>query len=89
MVIKVYFNGGNTIRSLLVTPKDKGNITQKSGVKYKCDGVDCDEKYIWQSSRTFGDRLKQHFRSLSPIYNHANTTGHHKGLDNISIVGRE
>ena len=32
MGIQFYFKGGNTIRNLLVVHKDKGKITQKSGV---------------------------------------------------------
>ena len=33
--IEMYFKGGNTIRELLVHPKDKDNILQKSGVIYR------------------------------------------------------
>ena len=34
--IEMYFKGGNTIKELLVHPKDKHNILQKSGVIYRC-----------------------------------------------------
>ena len=36
--VEMYFRGGSTIKDLLVHPKDKDNILQKSGViyKYKC-----------------------------------------------------
>ena len=45
MGIQVHFKGGNNIRSLLVTPKDKDNITKKRGViyMYKCDRLGCVE----------------------------------------------
>ena len=38
--VQVYFIGGNTIKSLLMAPKDKGHLMKKSGViyRYKCDG---------------------------------------------------
>ena len=57
--VEMHFKGGSTIKDLLVYPKDKDNIPQKSGViyRYKCGRVDCDEKYIEESGRTFGERF--------------------------------
>ena len=48
--------GGNTIKSLLMTPKDKDHISKKSGIiyRFKCNRVECDDEYIGESSRTFG-----------------------------------
>ena len=61
-VKQVYFKGGHTIKSLLMNPKDKDPILKKSGViyRYKCGRVDCDEEYIGESSRAFGERFKEH-----------------------------
>ena len=89
--VHIYFKGGNTIRSLLMAPKDKDPMLKKSGViyRYKCDRVECDEEYIWESSRTFGERFKEHQKATSPIFDHYNTTGYKISLDNFSIVGRE
>ena len=89
--IQVYFRGGKTIKNLLVAPKDREHITQKSGImyRYKCDRVECDEEYIGESARTFGERFKEHLKCPSPIYDHSNITGHNTTLDNFSIVGRE
>ena len=58
--IQVYFRGGKTIKNLLVAPKDREHITQKSGIiyRFKCDRVECDEEYIGESARTFGERFK-------------------------------
>ena len=68
--VQVYFNGGNIIKKLLVAPKDQETIQKKSGViyKYKCDRVECDEEYIVESSRTFGERFKEHLKAPSPVY---------------------
>ena len=65
--VQVYFKGGNTIKSLLVAPKDQDPILKKSGViyRYKCGRVDCDEEYIGESSRTFGERFREHQRHPS------------------------
>ena len=83
--------GGNTIRSLLVVPKDKDNITKKSGViyRYKCNRLEFDVEYIEESARTFGERLKEHLRAPSLIYDYANTSYYHTQWNNFSIVGKE
>ena len=89
--IQVYFRGGKTIKNPLVAPKDREHITKMSGIiyRYKCDRVECDEEYIGESARTFGERYKEHLKCPSPIYDHSNITGHNTTLDNFSIVGRE
>ena len=71
--------------------KDKDPILKKGGViyRYKCDRVECDEVYIGESCRTFGERFKEHQKAPSPMYDHYNITGHKISLDNFSIVGRE
>ena len=89
--VEVYFRGGSTIRDFLVHPKDRDTICKKSGViyRYRCGRVDCEEEYIGESGRTFGERYREHMRAPSPIMDHQNTTGHEVSLDNFSIVGRE
>ena len=89
--IEMYFKGGNTIKELLIHPKDRNNILQKSGVIYrcKCGRVNCEEEYIRESDRTFPERFREHMRALSPIHDHFNITDHEVSLDNFSIVGRE
>ena len=89
--VEMYFRGGNIIRDLLVHPKDKDNILKKSGVIYRdsCGRVDCDEEYIGETGRTFGERFREHLRTPSLIYDHHNTIGHELSLDNFQIVGRE
>ena len=66
--IQVHFKESNTIHSLLMAPKDKDSFIQKSGViyRYKCTQADCEEEYIREFGRTFGDRLKEHLRSPFP-----------------------
>ena len=72
-------------------PQGPGSYAEKSRViyRYNCDRVDCDEEYIGESSRTFGERFKEHQKALSPIYDYYNITGHLVSIDNFSIVGRE
>ena len=89
--VQVYFKGGNTIKNLLVAPKEKDPILKKIGViyRYKCNRVDCDDEFIGESSRVFGGRFKEPQKALFPIFDHFNTTGHSITTDNFSIVGRE
>ena len=74
-----------------MAPKDRDHITKKSDIiySYKCDRVECDEEYIGESARTFGERFKEHLKCLSPIYDYSNITGHRTTHDNLSIAGRE
>ena len=61
----MYFKEGNTIKDLLVHPKDKDNILQKRGViyRFRCGRVDCVEEYIGESDRTFAERFREHMRA--------------------------
>ena len=66
-------------------------IKNRSGViyRFKCNRVECDDEYIGESSRTFGERFKEHLKAPSPVFDHFNITGHQVSLENFSIVGRE
>ena len=74
-----------------MSPKDKDPIQKQSGVihRYHCGRVDCDEEYIGESSRTFGERFKEHLKPPSPIYDHSNISCHSVTINNFKIVGRE
>ena len=89
--VEVHLKGGHTIRDHLMAPKDKDPLLKKSGVicRYKCDRVDCDDEYIGESARNFEERLKEHLKAPSPIYDHHNISGHDVTVDNFTILGRE
>ena len=89
--IQVHFKSGRTLKDQLVAPKDKDHITKKSGIiyRFKYDRLECDEEYIGETSRTFGERFKEHLKAPSPIHDHSNTSGHTTTLDNFKVVGRE
>ena len=46
--IQTHFKYSNTIRNLLVSPKDKDPMVSKSGVIYwfQCGDLSCDDEYI-------------------------------------------
>ena len=89
--IEVHLKSGKSIKDELVAPKDKDHLTKKSGIiyRYKCDRLECDEEYIGETSRTFGERYKEHLKTPSPIYDHYNISGHNITLNDFSMVGRE
>ena len=91
MALKFIFKSGKSIKDELVAPKDQNHLTKKSGIiyRYKCDRLECDEEYIGETARTFGERYKEHLKAPSPIYDHYNISGHNITLNNFSIVGRE
>ena len=89
--IQVHFKSGRTIKDELVAPNDRDHITKKSGIiyRFKCDRLECDEEYIGETSRTFGERFREHPKAPSLIHDHSNTSGHTTTLDNFKVVGRE
>ena len=63
--ILVHFKSGKNIKDEWVAPKDKDHLTKKSGIiyRYKCDRLECDEEYIGETARTFGERYKEHLKA--------------------------
>ena len=88
--VDMYFKGGNTMKDLLVHPKNRDTILQKSGViyRFRYGRVNCEEECFWESGRTFAERFREHMKGPSPVYDY-HITGHEMSLDNFSIVGRE
>ena len=43
--VTVHFKGGQTLKNILLSPKDKDSMTKKNSVIYcySCDKIDCDE----------------------------------------------
>ena len=54
--IQTHFKGNSTIKNLMVSPKDKDPMANKSGAIYwfQCGNLTCDDEYI-------GERAPQHF----------------------------
>ena len=50
-------------------PKDKDSMAYKSGAIYwfQCGDLTHDDEYIGETSRTFGERCKEHLKEPSPI----------------------
>ena len=89
--IQTYFKGSNTIKNLLVSPKDKDPMVNQNGATYwfQCGDHYYDDEYIGETSRTFGERYKEHMKDPSPIHQHSNLRGHPTSHNNFQIIGRE
>ena len=89
--IQTNFKGYSTNKNLLVSPKDKDSMANKSGAMYWFQRGDhtCDDEYIGEISRTFGERFQEHLKEPSPKHNHSNNAGHPTSQDNFQIIGRE
>ena len=56
---------------------------------YQCGDLGCDDEYIGEISRTFGERYKEHLKDPSPIHQHSNQTGNPTSNNNFQIIVRE
>ena len=86
--IQTYFKASNTITNLPISPKEKDPMVSKSGAIYwfQYGDLSCDDEYIGETSRTFGERYKEHLKDLSPIHQHNNHTGHTISHMSIPII---
>ena len=89
--IQTHFKGGRTIKNLLVSPKDKDPMVNQSGTIYwyQCRDLSCDDEYIGETSRTFGERYKEHLKAPSAIHHDSSQTGHTTNQNNFQIIERE
>ena len=83
--IQTHFKGGRTIKSLLVSLKDKDPMINQSDAIYwyQCGDLACDEEYIGGTSRTFGEKYKEHLKAPSAIHHHSSQTGHPTNPNNF------
>ena len=61
----------------------KGELSTATGVEKST----CDEEYIGETSRTLGERYREHLKEASPIHEHSLQTGHNSTQDNFNIIG--
>ena len=89
--IQTHFKGDSTIEKLLVFPRDKDPMTNKSGAIYwfQCGDLTCDDENIGETSRTFGERFKEYLKELFSICTHSINTCHPTTQHNLQIIGRE
>ena len=91
--ISTVFKPHQTLRQVLVAPKDKPRNEEKSGVVYRVPCGDCDKVYVGETLRVLGERLKEHTAdtasNTSAIAEHHKRTGHDADTDNVEVLCRE
>ena len=90
--IQTYRKPFNTLRSLLVKPKDATPIEQQCGLVYHIKCQNCNEDYIGETSRNMGTRFKEHTTrkgTVSAIKDHLENNKHCTSLENVKILDRE
>ena len=81
----------HAFKNFLVFNKDVDSMENESGAIYwfQCRDLAYDEEYIGETSRTFGERFKEHPKEPSPIHNHSHNTGCTTTQETFQIIGGE
>ena len=93
MPIQVCFKGVNTLKSLLMHPKDKISTDQKKDIVYhwECQADGCNSSYIRETSRALGERVKEHSKSTTlAILKHCKDFHHPlPSISDFSIIDKD
>ena len=92
--VQVCFKGQNTIKSMLMHPKDKVDPSLKKDVVYQwsCTKPNCKSSYIGETSRSLSEHAQEHGKeeSNSAIYQHCSTKGHSlPNMDQFKVIDQE
>ena len=71
-------------------PQGQGPQNNQTGIihHYKCSQINCPSTYIGESGRSFGERVKEHFKTPSPS-TYTAPPGHPMDPEQFSIVHKE
>ena len=91
--VQVCFKGVNTLKSMLMHPKDKISSDQKKDLVYhwECKADRCNSSYIGETSRALGERVKEHSKSTtSAILKHCKDFHHPlPSIEDFNIIDKE
>jgi hypothetical protein len=94
--INVAIRPVSTLRNYLMKPKDKLPHLDQTGVVYSIPCQDCDVKYIGETGRALGTRIKEHHASVkngkvqnSALAEHVFDNGHRIVWDDTKVVCKE
>ena len=86
--LHMYHKPANTLRSMVVHPKDKRPKEHQSGTIYN---IDSSHTYIGETKRTLSQRFKERTNLDKPtgVRDHCRGTGHSVSMNNTKILTRE
>ena len=91
--VQVCFKVVNTLKSMLMHPKDKVPNDQKKDLVYhwECKADGCKSSYIGETSRALGERVKEHSKSTtSAILKHCKDFHHPlPSINDFNIVDKD
>ena len=88
--IRTYHKPYNTLRSILVHPRDRTPTEKKTGVVYDITCNDCGEHYIGETARTLEKRLGEHQKqTTSAIREHQSQANHEIDWEGVKILDKE
>ena len=92
--VQVCFKGQNTIKSMLMHPKDKVDPSLKKAIVYQwsCTNLGCKSSYIGETSRSLCEHVKEYSKegSNSAINQHCYTKGHPlPNVDQFKVIDQE
>ena len=87
--IRVHIRPTNTVRSILVAPKDKTKTLDKAGVVYQIRCQDCPAHYVGETERQLGRRVKEHQRPSSPVHHHMNYNKHSFDPQEVTVMDHD
>ena len=87
--IQVHFKPRNTLRELLVSPKDKIKKEERCHTVYEHSCRTCNASYIGETKRPLGVRSTEHKREPSPVAIHKRDTGHDIPTDQPRILDQD
>ena len=90
--VPTYHKPVNTLKNLLVKPKDKTKLENQCGVVYHIECQECKQSYIGETGRNLGIRFKEHTSrqgTNSAVKDHIHETGHKISIDNVKIIDKE
>jgi predicted GIY-YIG superfamily endonuclease len=90
--VPAYHKPGNTLRNLLVHPKDKTPMEDQCGTiyHYKCE--QCNKTYIGESARPLKKRIKEHQdvnHNITGIGEHIVNMSHSFNKKHMSVIVKE
>ena len=89
--ITIFHRPFNTIRSMLVHPKDKAEKQDKCGVVYQVPCASCPSFYVGETARSMGKRYEEHAKTdkESAVLEHTQSLGHSISFEDVRILACE
>ena len=87
--VRTYFKHSNTLRQLLVHPKDPAGKDKVVGPVYKISCEDCEATYVGETERSLKARFGKHRRpssTISEVSRHIHSQHHNIILENTKIL---